>query len=288
MPKYEYRYIDRYNDEKDRDIICFLIENNIEYRIKNTWGNKPGHNWLEFSLSSTNEKWKYYVDTLQKFKRNYATKDIVYSSSEYKDAKWLWVMPKRNSIDIVNEEAFRYFCERENAWGEKLMTHVEQTGNITIRKVPNLSTSTAFWASTTGFAELYTDYRVKKIAQINDLKGLELLEVKLRNGSYSDKIYQMMTRDRLRREVIGKGYGEKIIKCPVCGKEQYGIDSSYQLRMDLNKVSEERDFYMTEDIFGEGFAHPLYVISQRFYRILKENKLVGGVNFNPVANVDPC
>jgi len=282
------KYYYHYYIENQEIIEKLLLENAIKLKKYRYEHIHKGEEFIMFDLYDNKKIEKQIRCKLNEIGVSEIYKSIKYTEMERENAKWLWVMPKRNSIDIVNEEAFRYFCERENAWGEKLMTHVEQTGNITIRKEPNLSTSTAFWASTTGFAELYTDYRVKEIAQINDLKGLELLEVKLRNGSYSDKIYQMMTRDRLRREVIGKGYGEKTIKCPVCGKEQYGIDSSYQLHMDLNKVSEEKDFYMTEDIFGEGFAHPLYVISQRFYRILKENKLVGGVNFNPVANVDPC
>ena len=43
---------------------------------------------------------------------------------------------------------------------------------------------------------------------------------------------------------------------------------------------------MTERIFGEGFARPIYVISQKFYRLLVENKLDKNVTFFPVVNVD--
>ena len=73
----------------------------------------------------------------------------------------------------------------------------------------------------------------------------------------------MTSSNILKKEDIVWGYGEKIEKCPMCGKEQY----------------------VTERLFSEGFARPIYVISQKFYRLLVENKLDKNISFCPVVSV---
>ena len=95
----------------------------------------------------------------------------------------------------------------------------------------------------------------------------------------------MTSPNILEKECIGIGFGEKIETCPKCGKEQYAIDNAYQLHLDFSKIKEQGDLYMTERIFGYGIAYSLYLISQRFYRLLKEENLAGGITFSPVVDI---
>ena len=107
----------------------------------------------------------------------------------------------------------------------------------------------------------------------------------LKNGNYSDKLYQMTSKCVIQRETIATGYGEKILKCPVCGKEKFGISSSYQLHLNKFDTISNNDFIITERVFGEDVPYSLHIVSQRFYRLLKQHKLARNVNFEPVAFV---
>ena len=63
------------------------------------------------------------------------------------------------------------------------------------------------------------------------------------------------------------------------------IDNTYRLPLDFSKIKQGEDFYMTERIFHEGIAEPLYIISQRFYQLLKKNKFIRNIRFIPVLDV---
>ena len=137
----------------------------------------------------------------------------------------------------------------------------------------------------TGFGELFTDSRVVNLAKEAGLTGIQFHNVFLKNRKISEKIFQATSENVLGNELIGKGYGERKIVCSMCGKVQYYVDNAYQLHLDFDSIPVKSDFYMTERLFGEGQAYPLYLISQKFYRLLKENNLTGNLTIAPVADI---
>lgn len=149
-----------------------------------------------------------------------------------------------------------------------------------------MTTQTAFWTEDTGLAERFADYRVYNLVKENFLNGIEFKKVMDKKGVYSETLYQMTSTNILGSECIGKGYGEEKEICHICGREQYCIDNAYQLHLDFSKIDLQSDLYMTERIFGPGISYPLYIISQRFYQLLKQNKLAGGVTFEAVAEIE--
>lgn len=76
--------------------------------------------------------------------------------------------------------------------------------------------------------------------------------------------------------------GEKVKKCPVCGKKQLLTKPDYQLRLSIPKNILKKDFYMTENIIGYGMARPIYFISQRLYQLFLQKNMVKNVKFQPV------
>ena len=165
--------------------------------------------------------------------------------------------------NIENEDAFRYTCEWTSRLGEKVFQHEEQVKEVVVKKVPSMKKRNAFWCESTGFSVIFADKRIRRLAEENFLSGIEFKNVFLKNGTCSDELFQMTSSNILKKEDIVWGYGEKIEKCPMCGKEQY----------------------VTERLFSEGFARPIYVISQKFYRLLVENKLDKNISFCPVVSV---
>ena len=50
-------------------------------------------------------------------------------------------------------------------------------------------------------------------------------------------------------------------------------------------LKEDVDFYMTPCLFGSGQAEPIYLISKRFYKLLKDNKMLRNTIVTPAILV---
>ncbi len=213
-----------------------------------------------------------------------------YTPGELAAAEWLFMTPQKQRINIINaEEAYRYGCTRTHPFIGETAKHAEQIGVFIIAKEPVMNTKTAFWAEDTGFSEVFADWRVRKLAEENGLPGVEFRDVMLRSGEPSAKLYQMTSSHVLPLEAIVCGHGEKALRCPYCGRLGYQIGNEYQLHLQASYLQEDSDMYITERIFGEGIAYPLYLISQRFYRLLVGHQLAGSVTFSPVVKtVEHC
>lgn len=264
-------------------LIKFLKENNVHYMPDNVKGDGE---LISFSLLSNIAEAKEILRKLEDMNVGTPLVFAEYSTEEIKTAKLLVMTPKKQCIDIINrEEAYQYYCEYATSLGIPKVKHEEQIGLFSIKKEPSMKTKTAFWAEDTGFAEIFTDYRVCRLVNENMLSGIEFKNVLNKNGIYSEKLYQMTSSNVIDSKFIGKGYGERKEICQVCGREQYFIDNTYQLHLDFSGINFQNDLYMTERIFGEGIAYPLYIISQDFYQLLKKNKLDGGITVSPVAEI---
>ena len=276
--KYKYYYCQRYRSQ----LVDFLKENKIKYQIKPY---VPNVKCIIFTLYSSMKDIKFYMEELEKINVKNPLVNAEYSAKEYSAASFLWMYPKSQYVDLLNEEeSYRYLCHYGESEGQGI-NHEEQVADLVIRKVPSSKTSTAFWTFSTGWSELFTDIRVKQLAEEYALKGLKFRNVYLKNGECCDSFFQLMSSDIIKKECIEFNHGEKVCRCPGCGKEQYYYEGTYQLYLDVSKIQQDVDLYFTEKIFGEGVAHPLFIISQRFYRLLKENKLAGRLNLSPVVDV---
>lgn len=262
----------------------YLDNNKIKYE---TWGEDAGGGprGIKFIIWSTTKNVGKYLQELKEFFSASPQISAEYTEAEYAKAELLWMTPKSQTIDIKNEDAYRYSCEWINSFGRRKVAHPEQVEKFIVAKEPSMKTKTAFWCEDTGFANIFADYRVKDLVEKNSLQGIVFQNVILKKGICSENLFQLISPNVLGKECIGMGFGEKIITCPKCGKEQYGIDNAYQLHLDFSKISKQSDLYMTESIWGEGFARPIYVISQRFYRLLKESNLAGRITFSPVVDI---
>lgn len=277
--RYKYYYCEQQNSQ----LTNFLEENGIRYRLS---GGGVVPTFVIFTLWSSSVNTHTFVKCLSALCKSDPIITAEFSSADLKQSKLLVVRPKKQSIVITNgKDAYQHSCEKIDSFGIARVGHEWQIDTLAIAKEPSSKTSTALWAADIGFAEIFADYRVRDLADANGLSGIEFQKVLLTNGTYSDKLYQLTSSHLIKREIIAEGYGEKKQKCPICGKEQYCIDSTYQLHLIDSENVAESDLYVTERIFGEGIAEPLYIISQRFYQLLIRNNLAGNVIFSPIVNV---
>lgn len=279
--RYRYYYCDFHQCP---ELIDFLKKNGIQYRESNAGAHRKP--LVIFNIWSNKDNAEYCVEELKKMNR-FPLVFTEYSESDRMKAELLWLWPQRQKIDVINgAESFDFSCQYTSMMGQICYKHEEQKDIIAIAKEPSTKSTNAFWTVSTGFSEVFVDQHVYKAVKASSLVGVDFQNVRLRNGKYSENIFQMTSQNVISRECVGTGYGEIVEKCCVCGKEQYSINSGeYQLHLDFAKIKMKSDLYVTERIFGAGIAEPLYVISQRFYRLLKENGLTGGAKFSPIVDI---
>ena len=274
--RYKYYYCLPTNSQ----LIELLESNHICYK---TSGGKSTPLFTIFSLWSSDKNTSALVESLANICHQDPIVTPEFSKAELEKAKLLVIRPKKQIIKIINgKEAFSHSCTW-NAFGITRVNHEWQIGTLAIAKEPSITTNTALWASDSGFAEIFADSRVYDLAASNNLSGINFEKVLLKNGQYSNNIYQMTSKHLIQKEMIAVGHGEKIQKCPICGKEQFSINSAYQLYLNNSEALVDCDFYTTDRIFGDGIAEPLFIISQRLYQLLKQNNLAKNVVFTPVA-----
>lgn len=278
--KYQYYFCELYKVKIEK----YLKEKNIRYQKYecDVTGDR-----LVFSVWSNNKNYKTILNELEKLNVRDPLVFVTYTPTEINNANLLVMTPKKQAIDIINnEEAYKFSCEWISSVGIEKAHHMEQIGTFVIRKEPSTKKSTAFWSEDTGFAELFTDKRVYELVKEHSLQGIRFENVMNKKGIYSENIFQIKSPNIITRDLIEMGHGERKEICHICGKEQFFINNIYQLHLDFSKLEVQSDLYMTERMWGEGIAYPLYIISQRFYRLLKQNKLAGGITVSPVVEVN--
>ena len=276
--KHRYYFCQQY----DLRLVQYLEKNNVKYKIVGEHTILP---MITFDICDTFVDTKRCLKELEEMKVKLPIVYVEYSKSEIENAELLVLSTQKQCINILNEqEAYDYSCKWVNAFGISKVNHKEQKNLFKIRKEPACNSRTAFWSEDTGKAEVFVDFRVHKLIEDNCLKGISLKNVILPSGEYSENLYQLTAENTLNRNQISMGYGERKEICSLCKKEQFFIDNVYQLHLDFSKI-EKKDFYVTERMWGEGIAYPIYIVSQKFYQLLKENKLSGNLKFSPIVDV---
>lgn len=269
--RYRYYFCKPYRKE----LVDYLENHQLSYQTSGQF--------VKFDIWSTTPHVETHLDALRKITYTSPLVYPEYTEEEYAHAKLLVMQSQKQCVDILNEkEAYRYDCQWTNSVGMTIKRHETQVANLQILKEPSLKAKIAFWCESTGFSVLFADSHLRELVEAEEMKGFVFRDILLKSGKRSQHIFQVTSQTILDESCIIFGFGEKTLFCPKCGKPQYAVDRTYQLHVDFSKITEDSDFYITAPIFGEGPPESLYVISQKFYRCLKQNNLADFLNLTPV------
>lgn len=261
------------------ELIELLEENNINYYFKD-----ETKKYVEFCLYSNTEYFDRVINSLKNLTMPAPIVFAEFTNEEIDSAQLLVVRPARHSVDITNSKtAYEYSCRWETSNGWSRANHMTQKDIFKIKKELPMKTSAAFSFEATGTAELFSDSRVLKLVKDNALSGFVFEKVFIKKGVFSENTYQLKSTNIIAKEKICRGKGEKSELCGFCGREQLVPNKTYQLHLKGTPDDYTEDMYMTEAVFGQGVDYPWYVISRRFYCLLKDNKLAGKLNVCPVV-----
>lgn len=264
----------------------WLKKNNVKYKVD---GGDFLPKCLYASIWSTRKDCALLLEELSQLSKRKPYPLPHYSDKDLSSAELLMIQAKTISMCIENnEEAFRYSC-RWSYMADRFeihkANHEEQIGTIMIKKEPPHPSRTVIWGPDDGGVILFADARVRELVQKEDLKGILFQDILLKNRTISKRVFQMEAEHKILHDDISWGWGEHESVCSMCGKKQYAFDSTYQLHLWDDDVYRELDFFSTERIWGEGMPQPIYIISQRFYQLLKQNKYTSRLGFTPVILV---
>ncbi len=202
---------------------------------------------------------------------------VEYTEEECNAAKLLMVLPKYNRVELYRPaESIEYPCS-DNRCG----IYLHQTKPFVLRKEPKWGKS-AFLARNTGYGQLFVDNRVKELVENQNIDGAVILPLLKRDGTESDNTFQLTSRNIIERKSIVIRKEDIVRRCPVCRQEKIIMNASYHMYLDYSNFDASKDFYSTDAVFGEGEAMPNYLISQRFYQLLKANGLFRDMTVMPV------
>lgn len=208
---------------------------------------------------------------------------VEYNNEELNNSDFLRIIPTSQKVEIINkEECFKSLCQKEDQFGIMRTYHEEQIGKIKIKNIPKGS---SLYSLDTGFSHIFADSNFHDMVEKNEIKGIKFNSVGTKTVETCKEFYQLLADNIIKFDDIklNQGMNVKIERCLICKKKRIiPIDETYQLSLNLKKAELTEDFYATEDIFGEGIPERYYIISQKLYQLIKNEKLDKNIRFVPI------
>lgn len=207
-----------------------------------------------------------------------------YTKEEIANAEFLLFRPVYSKVQLsLDSGAFVYSCEYRNSYGDEYYGHMEQIASSVILREPVWKRRSFLSEDVGGYGQIYCNRSVVDLIHDYGLKGIQINPVYLRNGEQCTNTFQLTAQKIIPQKALILGRGEVKRQCRVCGRERFFLDSRYCLHLYKNEIDQTVDFLQTESILGEGIENPIFLISQRFYRLLIQAKLASHIIVEPVC-----
>lgn len=214
-----------------------------------------------------------------------------YTEQERSDAKWLRIRGTTTKIDPANtEDVSRATCVYgQSRWGVEVGHHKVQAKPIEIKRMFKWGNSQFFSESITTEG-LFCDDRAVSIMEHAGLQGLQYGPVlKWRTSVPIPNVHQILPKYVIPNGAFASVRDMEPYTCEMCGMQMLRISGQkYLYAVRDSYLDPNVDFYQTLPLFIDysskysgGKVH--YIISQRTYRVLKENKMCRGVEFTPLT-----
>lgn len=224
-----------------------------------------------------------------------------YSEQEFLEAKWLTVRSSYSKVspeDTPNLTARTYAClARVTTRGISLMRHeVCVSGSFALKKP--IKWGNRFFASANGMGEdvLFCNSNARTAMEEAGLTGVEYESVQRKStGKEMEDIFYLKAKNILADVAIVPISDMDTYICDQCGMHMVGyrnLRGQFGIRADM--INDSVDFYRTLPLFSPGledpssiFGNDRFIVSQRFYQLVKERKMDRALWFEPISLVFP-
>ena len=279
----QHHYYIKYTDE----LLDFLDENKIKYEFSVSAGD------ICLDICEDHKKYNEFLQLIPEDAFN--TKKYKFSKKEIDEAEWLTMRCTNTRFEAQAwESTFEYSCchtRTDVSFGKiythKMAYHGKQIAPYSFNKSNISWGKSAFCGTVTGGrATIFCCDRAKDSIAAEGLTGLSFGPV-LQHGkkNYLDDINQLVFDNIIPDEKIRMEGLIKIWHCPMCGKKKYKIDALSRPVIKREALGGQ-DFYSTPENYAvftdETRPHAIFIVSQRAYRVLKENRMTGTLEFFPL------
>ena len=239
-------------------------------------------NWITFYLYEDHPN----IEQIKSFLPHEVFGEYVFSDLELKNSEWLLMRSTNGKLENKNtEKTFALSCKYEkNVANHKVefAHHRKQIAPFEF-SIPIKWGQSHFYSSIWGgFYHIFCDDIAMNLIQNQDYVGIQFAPViAYKKGCYAENIHQMIFSQVLPDEALILDNGFQRTPCPLCGQIQYTYNmlSRIQVKKSFLGIS---DFYRTNEIFGDGFADPFLIVSNRVFRTLTQFKLTKNIEFQPL------
>ena len=265
-------------EQNKEKLIRYLQKENIKYKLIGDDKLVPKMICFScFDYELTNE--------LVKLIKHEAIVSNFFSDEELLNASFLTLRPQNGCIEIVNEEeAFDFFCPIKSLFTNGKYRHKEQKADFVIANV-SFPKTIFLLSEDSGKHYIFTRKETYDFLKKNKITGIVSRSVLQKQGNVlsESNLLQIGSDKKIPYKEIFCGENVKVKKCSFCGTYTINIMQDYQLMLKGKAQDYTDDFYQTEAVFGPGITKPLFVVSNKFYKLLVENKMNKGLTFEPVV-----
>ena len=271
------KIIYRYNKKWSRNLEEKLIDLNIKYKREIIQGIMDNIIFEVIKGTTQENEITSFIDGDSTTCLTY----VEYSKKELTSCEFLRIIPKLQSVEILNyEEAFESTCKEIDKHNITRTNHQKQINHFKIKYSPK--NTTCLYSINNGFSYIFANEKFYDLANDNDITGIKFNPIYRKNGEVFNDFYQLEANNVLKFDDINIEEHCKIRQCRICKKQSIIVDELFQLSLNLYKNELKDDFYMTEQIFGEGIPERYYIISKKLYRLMEQEHMDKNVSFIPV------
>ena len=258
------------------DFRVFLDANGLAY--------KKDSNLVILKIMESNPKWpivEEYIACNSIFSQatpRYTKAEMNNASWFAVRSKWRWEYPMPDS-----DGSYKQVVYNTDSHCEECGTGLIQKDLFRLRKSPNWGTKHFLmlnWVED----ELFVSEKAKNILSGSELKGFEFLEVlRYKKDTVLDGIFQLKVLNTLMPGFIPvEKYIKKHLLCECCDSSKW-ILSGKGCAFDKQIFPEDIDIAKSYEGFGFGHTAPKMIfVSQKFYRLIIDNKLDKNLEFIPI------
>lgn len=274
MARIKYRFCCKYHEE----LKSLLEKNHVKYQIEDYRPviNRSDIIFTLFYHEINDDKLKMLIEQckITCFTSNQ------FSKREINEAEWFEVCCNYSKlVPAPNTTPYKYQC----IFSENRARHRQQVEPFMIK---SFKWQNHNFISTLGsVTELFVSAHVKEIFSQNNITGISYIPViNQKTGMPCEDVFQLGFTHILTKDMLDIKLSDdcRIDICPLCGREQYIVNGHYRLPINNVALKKEIDIYVTNKMFGEGFANHKIIVSRRFFELVKGNSLDRNLEFEPV------
>lgn len=275
--KLKYRYVFRNDEKYSKRILVYLAKNNIKHE------NDRDTSLVVIEFLDDDLFSEELLKLFNKYKIKVNDITRLYTSEELNIAKWLVVRCKYKVGYPQPENNYYNITYGRNELCNECLYGLSQNDVFYINREPKWKKERNFYQLNWIFDELFVSNEVIRIFDDNNIKGIQYLPVKkYKKNEIIDGVKQIKINHTLDKGLIENENIEISKICNRCGRKRYLVQKGAIISFNKEIFNNNYDIVQTYEYFGEILTGKIILVSNKVYKVIKDNKLDKNLIFEPI------